>query len=62
MVVGELDQVIINILNNAKDILLEKDIEERWIELKLTLEDNKAIVSIEDNGGGVPEEILPKIF
>ena len=25
-------------------------------------QDNKAIITIEDNAGGIPEDVLPKIF
>jgi PAS domain S-box-containing protein len=59
---GELTQVIINIINNAKDILIEKSITEPWIKIDLLKENGKVIISIEDNGGGIPEDILPKIF
>ena len=62
MVIGELDQVIINIINNSKDVLLENKIEKPIIELSLLIEDKKAIIIIEDNGGGIPKDILPKIF
>ncbi len=62
MVVGELSQVIINLLNNAKDILVEKKIPNPSIQLSLQKEDNKAIITIEDNGGGIPQTILQKIF
>lgn len=62
MVVGELSQVIINIINNAKFILLEKKIEKPWIKVELQQYENKAVLTIEDNAGGIPDEILPKIF
>ncbi|MCK5110136.1 MAG: PAS domain-containing protein [Arcobacteraceae bacterium] len=62
MTTGELSQVLINILDNAKDILIEKGTKDRWIKLELEQKDNKAIISIEDNAGGIPEDILPKIF
>jgi signal transduction histidine kinase len=62
MVSGELDQVIINIINNAKDILLEKNIADALIKLELTKYTNYVLITIEDNGGGIPKEILPKIF
>jgi len=62
MVPGELPQVIINIINNAKDILCEKKIEEPVVKVSLEHIDNQAIISIEDNGGGVPEDIMGKIF
>ena len=62
VVVGELSQVIINIINNAKDILLERKVEDAWI--KVGLEKNSSFVTIwiEDNAGGVPSEIISKIF
>jgi len=62
IVAGELPQVIINIINNSKDILLEKKIENGYIKISLKNYHNKATICIEDNGGGVPKEILPKIF
>ena len=62
MVVGELDQVVINILNNAKDILIEKNIKNPWIKLSLYKEKNHVIISIEDNAGGIPNSILSNIF
>jgi C4-dicarboxylate-specific signal transduction histidine kinase len=62
MVSGELPQVIINIINNAKDILIENNIEEKWIKISLEKIDTAAVITIEDNAGGVPLDILPNIF
>jgi PAS domain S-box-containing protein len=62
MVAQELDQVIINVLNNAKDILTEKDIQNAWIKLELLKQESKVIIRIEDNGGGIPEDVMPHIF
>ncbi len=62
MIVGELSEVIINICNNAKDILLEKKIIDAWIKIDLKQSNDEAIITIEDNGGGIPKDILPKIF
>lgn len=62
MVSGELPQVIVNILNNAKDILIEKEIESPWIKIEIIEFADKATVTIEDNGGGIPLDVLPKIF
>ena len=55
-------QVIINIMNNAKDALKNVDEDERYIFVELTKEDEKAVVSIKDSAGGIPQDILPKIF
>ncbi len=62
IVTGELVEVIINIINNAKDILLENKVVEPWVEISLIENDNKVVIAIEDNGGGISDEILPKIF
>ena len=62
MIKGELSQVIINIFNNAKDVLLEKKIDDSYIKIDCIVENNIAIITIEDNGGGIPEDIMLKIF
>ena len=62
IVVGELSQVIINILNNAKDAMDEKNIEDKWIKISLKRSKGNAVIRIEDNAGGIPKEILPKVF
>jgi len=58
----ELMQVFINILQNAKDALLEKKPKDKKI--SITIRDNKNGVSIKicDNAGGIKEDILEKIF
>jgi signal transduction histidine kinase len=55
-------QVLVNIINNAKDILVEKDIDNRVIFFDISKKDESIIITIQDNGGGVPEDILHKIF
>lgn len=59
---NEYAQVILNLLSNAKDILLERKIENPIINIEIKTGDNFAIVKIQDNGGGVNENILDKIF
>lgn len=55
---NELIQVVVNILKNAIDVLDEKNIENPLI--KIEIDTNK--ISIEDNGGGIPDDIKDKIF
>ncbi len=59
---SELSQVFLNILNNAKDILVEKEIENKFVIIKILKEDDLVIVKIHDNGGGIPKEIKEKVF
>lgn len=58
----ELGQAIVNILVNAKDALMEKNITDKSMKLTLALVDNDAVINIEDNGDGIPLEIVNKIF
>ena len=62
LVKGELTQVLINIINNAKDALVERHVENPWIKIELKKQKEHALITIEDNAGGIPKDILPKIF
>ena len=59
---SEIQQVILIILKNAEDILMEKNIENKLIEINTFKENDFAIIQIEDNGGGIAMEIINKIF
>ena len=58
----ELVQVLINILNNAKDALLDKKVESPKVQIKLSKNEKGIIITISDNAGGIPRDILSKIF
>jgi signal transduction histidine kinase len=55
---NEFEQVILNIINNARDILVERKVENPKIEITI----NKPQIAIIDNGGGVAKENIDKIF
>ena len=61
---NELIQCLINIFNNAKDALNENttDKHNRFIFISTSQKNDKAIIKIKDNAGGIKEDILPKIF
>ncbi|WP_417328394.1 ATP-binding protein [Halarcobacter sp.] len=59
---NEFSQVILNLISNAKDILLERKVEEPQINIEIKGGESYAVVKVEDNAGGVREEILDKIF
>lgn len=59
---GEIEEVIINILKNAVDMLIEKNIQEPWIKIELETIEKKVIITIEDNAGGISESIISKVF
>ena len=62
-------QSLINIIQNAIDSILEKDeiIDKKEdykkeIQIKLKTIDNYALISVKDNGIGIKEDMLTKIF
>jgi signal transduction histidine kinase len=60
---GEISQVLLNILNNAKDALLEKEIAYKQLSIDISkFNENSLCVTIIDNAGGIKEDILSKIF
>ena len=58
----EYSQVILNLLSNAKDILIERQIKNPKIELEIKDGNHFALVKIKDNAGGVDTSIIDKIF
>ena len=59
---NEFSQVILNILNNARDAFLERGVEAPTLEIRIIARDGKAHITITDNAGGIPEEIMDKLF
>lgn len=59
---NEFIQVIINILNNAIDVLETKEIDKKMIFITIFKEDDSVVITIKDNAGGVPEKIKDKVF
>ncbi len=59
---NELVQVFMNILNNARDELEILDNQKRLIFIDIYSQNNKAIIKIKDNAGGIPDDIIAKIF
>ncbi|MEA3499046.1 MAG: transporter substrate-binding domain-containing protein, partial [Campylobacterota bacterium] len=61
---SEVTQVILNIIKNAEDILLEKEIKDPFIKIVTYKKDakNRSVLEISDNGGGIQKDIMDKIF
>ena len=55
---GEFQQTILNLINNAKDALVESG----RCDKKITIQLLGDALAVEDNAGGIPEEILERIF
>jgi len=58
----EMKQVILNLLKNAEDALIDNAITEPQIWIRVFADEKMTFLEIEDNGGGIPEAIINKIF
>jgi two-component system C4-dicarboxylate transport sensor histidine kinase DctB len=59
---NELSQVFLNIFNNSKDAFADTMSPAPCITVRLFSDNKKAIAEIEDNAGGIKEEILDRVF
>jgi len=59
---NEYSQVILNILNNAKDVLMERKVVSPCIRIRAFSEEGRTVVTIADNGGGIGEDVFARIF
>jgi len=59
---NEFMQVILNLLNNAKDQLLESATAHPRIAVTTEIRDEMIVVEIEDNGGGIKRDVIENIF
>lgn len=59
---NELMQVLLILLNNAKDALVENKVKNSEVKIVSKIKDNIITISIQDNGGGIKEEVVNKVF
>ena len=62
MISGELEQVLINIINNANEVFIDRNIEDKNIILDLKVENETVILSLEDNAGEFLRILLVRFF
>ncbi|RJQ23246.1 MAG: HAMP domain-containing protein [Nitrospiraceae bacterium] len=55
-------QALLNILNNAKEALIDSKTGSPYIGIKAFRENGKAVVTVKDNGGGIQKDIIDRIF
>jgi len=59
---NELKQVVLNLIKNAEDALLENAVKNPYIQIVTYVQNDKYILEVSDNGGGIPHDILDNIF
>jgi len=59
---NEFSQALLNIITNAKDILILREIDTPSINIEVTQNNDYIEISVLDNAGGIDENIIDKIF
>lgn len=59
---NEYSQAIMNILSNAREAIIERKVSNGNIVIEIGEEGKFGVHTVTDNGGGIPPEVLPKIF
>ena len=59
---NKFSQVLLNIINNAKDVFISRNITPKQLSIETYKKNNHIMISIEDNAGGIDENIIDKIF
>ncbi|MCX6075533.1 MAG: HAMP domain-containing sensor histidine kinase [Campylobacterales bacterium] len=59
---NELIQVIMSVISNAVDVLKQRDIKDKKIFVSIQEYLNEIEITIEDNGGGITDEHIDRIF
>lgn len=57
----QISQVILNLLNNAYDAVCEME-SAKWVKVSMGATGGQVLISIENNGSKIPEDIQEKIF
>jgi len=60
--INELRQVILNLVQNAHDVLLEREVVEPTITISCYQEESYIFLKVADNAGGISKDILESIF
>ncbi|CAA6814702.1 MAG: Histidine kinase [uncultured Sulfurovum sp.] len=59
---NDFKQVIMNLINNARDAMEENKIKNGHISIRVYHKKDELIIAVQDNAGGIPKKILKNIF
>lgn len=59
---NEFQHIFITLINNAKDSFVQNNIEDRKIIVQATESTTDIVITVKDNAGGIPDEIIDDIF
>jgi signal transduction histidine kinase len=58
----QIQQVLINVFNNAIDVMSNSNLQAKELQLTITQDDKMAILRVQDTGAGIDATLLPSIF
>lgn len=58
----ELIQCFVNIFNNSKDAFKDNNSQNRYFFIETKIKDENLLIVFKDSAGGIPENVIPKIF
>jgi len=59
----ELQQVLLNLINNSFDAVKDLEFQDsKWVKLNCFVVNENVVLSVDDSGGGVPEDIAENVF
>lgn len=59
---SEFSQVLLNIINNARDALIEYNSDNRKLDIRVYKDEKYSYIEVTDNAGGIKQKIIEKIF
>jgi signal transduction histidine kinase len=59
---NEFAHVLFNVLNNARDAIVESKVEDKYISIRTFSKDKEVIIEIHNTGNQIPDETLEKLF
>lgn len=59
---SEFSQVILSLLDNAKDVCIEREVSSPKINIHISHKNHQVIIDIQDNAGGIESDYIDKIF
>ena len=59
---NEVQQALINLLKNAEEALEESGIDKKKLILRTYAQQDRQILEVQDNAGGIPEDVVDQIF
>jgi len=59
---GEFEHAILNIINNAVDVLNERDVDDKIIHIESKIKNNTLVIEICDSAGGISDDLIERVF